>query len=342
MGAMRRPAFPACGPAAWPAGALPAYEGGGVGTRTFRFDGALPPSASLTRASGGTYFDAAGVLQLAATDAPRFDHRYAGGVWSLAGLLVEPQRTNILPNSDAPTWNPSRLTITDDAVAAPDGSLSGDLLVPTTDAGTHYVTHQVTSEDVTVPWAQSYFVRSGPGGTYRHSNQFANSVVSTNYIRGIYNVTGKSVVSALDGGNGTGATAGVDDCDDWIRCWLTGTPDTSGTAIRTYGSVTNGSDQLSFIGDGTSGVYLWGAQLEKGAFPTSHIPTAGSAVTRAADLLTLSLDNGDYDLTATTPDGDFVASGITVSGGSYPFDWADFSGADGQRHLRKLTARIAA
>ena len=66
---------------------------------SFMTPGSLDGRITFTRASTGTYFDAAGTLQTAAANAPRWD--YDPATHALRGLLLEEARTNSVLNSAA-------------------------------------------------------------------------------------------------------------------------------------------------------------------------------------------------------------------------------------------------
>jgi len=79
----------------------------------------------------------------------------------------------------------------------------------------------------------------------------------------------------------------------WYRCSVTATA----TATNSYIVIVlhNGTTSY-YTGDGSSGLYVWGAQLEESAGVTSHIPTTTTAVTRAADIISSTATTRNADL----------------------------------------------
>jgi hypothetical protein len=95
--------------------------------------------------------------------------------------------------------------------------------------------------------------------------------------------------------------------------------------ISTAGSTTSSNVQFrlvssgtttTYTGDGTSGLFLWGAQLEAGAFATSYIPTVASQVTRTADQTSIVAPN--FAPWYNQSEGTFVVSGDLVNGTFFP------------------------
>ena len=219
---------------------------------------------TFTRASSGTYTDSAGVLQTSSTDVPRFDHNPTTG--ESLGLLVEEQRTNLLLRSEdfSTTWVRFNVNASSNAILAPDGTLTADKLTENDADNFHRIRQGITSG---VTGVFSVFLKAAE----RTRVNLGTSDI--NLIAG-FDLSAGSVVS----GAGSIEPFG----DGWYRCSISATFTTSGSFLL----LRNSSSEF-YTGDGTSGIYLWGAQLEPGSSPTSYIPTTTAAVTRNASLADL-------------------------------------------------------
>jgi hypothetical protein len=82
---------------------------------------------------------------------------------------------------------------------------------------------------------------------------------------------------------GAGSTAQIEDFgNDWYRCSISFTSAFTGSRnFILYLTTGNNTATANIVG----GAYIFGAQLEAGAYPTSYIPTTTATVTRNADVI---------------------------------------------------------
>ena len=104
----------------------------------------------------------------------------------------------------------------------------------------------------------------------------------------IFAQTGVTPAARFDLSTGTiisvdaGVTASIVDYGSgWYRCILSVTS-TSTPAYFNWNMLNDAGD-VAYTGDGTSGLYAYGFQLEAGSYATSYIPTYGTSVTRNQD-----------------------------------------------------------
>jgi hypothetical protein len=226
------------------------------------------------------------VLLAAQAGVPRFDHNPTTGV-SL-GLLIEEQRTNLVLRSeefDNAYWTATRITVTPNAVVAPDGTLSADQIIENTDTNTHNVSRvsSITISANTVYTCSVYAKSNGRNIELR----FRSASTIGNYVFGVFDLTNGTATTGVVGDGSSNSVTITSVGNGWYRCTLTGKVDSASTTANIL-NFTSSSGSNSYTGDGYSGIFVWGAQLEDGAFPTSYIPTVASQVTRSADAASMT------------------------------------------------------
>jgi hypothetical protein len=240
----------------------------------------------------------------AAVYGPRFD--FDPVTLAARGLLIEEQRTNLLQRSeefDNGSWTKTGGSVTPNSITAPDGSVTADLFVENSSLTSHRVS-QNASITSGIAYTLSVFAKAGSrtflqlffSSTEFGAQAFANFDLST----GVAGTIGSSTVATITSAGG-----------GWYRCSISATATATGASsaslIQLITSSTAARNE-NYTGDGTSGLYLWGAQLEAGSFATSYIPTLASTVTRSADVATVNTLSPWFNATEGTLFAEFNAS----------------------------------
>jgi hypothetical protein len=203
---------------------------------------------TFSRASTATRVNASGLIETVASNVPRLD--YLGS--TCPKLLLEPQRTNVVPYSQQLSqWSLTNATLTSNDAISPDGTQNADKIV-TTSAGCD-VKYVNVSVSASTTYTASFWVKLTSGSGLQ--GRFYDNTNSTNIEYYVYD-------SQLTIG-------------EWSRVTRTFTTPAGCTSIQVWYLASSSSSSVT--------AHFWGFQAEVGAYATSYIPTTTAAVTRLAD-----------------------------------------------------------
>jgi hypothetical protein len=243
----------------------------------------LDPRITFTRASGGSYLDAKGILKYAGINEARFDHDPETG--ESLGLLMEESRTNLLPRSqNFMNWtvqnldptNPSQVTIKESNEKSPDGITNF-----------FSATYGPNNSDVRMSFVGGFGRTYTASCFYKKPNE-PNAASQVYFQIHILGTSATSVVGVAydfntnrlipQGANVPGSVGFQRYPNGVVRVWLTITDSGTGNVVY-FLNVRGNPPSLN-----NRSILTWGAQIEEGRFPTSYIPTTISSTrTRASD-----------------------------------------------------------
>ena len=230
-----------------------------------------PLPFSFSRASSGTVVNKDGLIETVGSGEPRIDFKDN----TKGALLLEPQRTNVIINSEnlnGSGWNVfgasgGTVTRTSNYGISPSGELNSTRVV----------------------------FSDGTTALYASASGITDNASTSIYVKG--------TVGEIIGFGFGGSVAGGSDFifnGEWQRLEFNGTSANSNLTINTWSASRNARD-----------FEVYGVQMEQGSYPTSYIPTSGGAVTRVAESSSQTVPDGIYGTNEVTFVIDFEINGDT-------------------------------
>lgn len=240
---------------------------------------------TFQRASNAMFYDQDGYLRVAASNQPRIEF-FANGSGQCEGLLIERARTNLVTATeqffDSTYWPPSAaFNAPAPGILAPDGTQTAYDIIEDISTGEHALRFPSTINIVAnTQYTFTIYAKAAErskfdlllGGptNWVNANRTAGFDLATGTMTGVGGAPANGSIQALPNG--------------WFRCRITSTTNATSVSpcsvnLRIYDNAGNGS----YTGDGVSGLYVWGAQMEEGSFPSSYIRSNPTFTSRASN-----------------------------------------------------------
>jgi hypothetical protein len=268
-------------------------------------------SVTFTRATSGTFVGGDGLLK-------SFSNQGALG----KNLVTFPQ------DFDNAIWAKSAITLIPNIETAPNGTLTSDLLYPSSTGNRRGLTQSISFVASTIYTFSVYIKASGWRWVY-----LGVKVPSIGGAGVYFDLQTQTVGSVSSGYTGSIASAE----NGFIRCVITINTAVELSADGAHIYLTDNDGGIAATVNGTSGIFIWGAQLEVGSTATEYFPTNinqprfdwastavlnGNLIRSSQDFTFTNWVNGGsiYSVTSntiTSPDGSMTGSTIsTISSGA--------------------------
>lgn len=236
-------------------------------------DSRISFTRTTSASSPATYVNSSGYVMFATNDQPRFD--YDPITLVCKGLLVEESRANLFLQSQFVSgWTTNAAGSFTGTGTSPDNTSNAKAFNDNSASAAAY-TYQGVNVTNAVVYTLSVYVRPINWTTFYVTNFTQAGAIQ-------FTLTGAGIISATASGTFSGGSITAVG-NGWYRCTVKYTA--SGTATVNIGFSTNDN---TFTGDAW---YIWGAQLEVGAFATSYIPTTTTSLTRNIDAAVMTGTN---------------------------------------------------
>ena len=298
------------------------------GVTPLGFTNTLPAGVTYTRTGAASAYTASGAITAFAANAPQLTDR---------GLLLEPTATNLLLRSqelDNAAYTKSNSTITADYAVAPDGTTTMDRVVESAATGLHIASqvYDFGLNSTRTIVAGSFFKADGTG---RNGYVRINDNVTGPVIYWINLSTGVATLDSATGGWSAYSAEVTPMAGGVYLLSIMGTA--ASFQVLSVGAGTyNGA--ISYAGDITKGVSVWGSDLKASSARTSYIPTTTATVTRGTPTVTMLVPPGRTRWRSVHFDGS-TASGAGLTPGATFDIYAAISGA-GKGGLGKELTRL--
>lgn len=236
---------------------------------------------------------------------------------------------------DNPAWTKTNATVTANATTAPDGSMTADKLVESaTTAG--FNVQRVTAGTVnTSAYTFSLYAKASERSEVRlrvvEGSTFGRASLC------FFDLAAGTAGSVSNNAGAVGSASIINLGNGWYRCSISVTLGGTDTSILTQANLASGGN-TTYTGDGTSGIFIWGAQLSDSASLDQYVYNPGAAPSAAA----YYGPRFDYDPVTLAPKGLLIEEQRTnsirnntmqgaVAGtpGTLPTNWDGIGNAQG-------------